>query len=225
MQSAGDYRQSLWRKLFMNKTMLTALTTAAFVMTSYDVFCQERSGQYENTQSAGGVSSRSVGVNLTSTSVDVLNENAFGFGAFGDFSMSPTFSVGLSLDYWNEEFRSSPTRDVELGDLVVGTNAKFNFIDTPTAFRPYALAGLAGHILQVRSSDRNLTADATEVLSSRDRDLEDADFELGVDFGAGLNYRIQPAMDLVGELRYRRLFKQTLDLDQMNYTLALAYTM
>nr|MDQ3235197.1 porin family protein [Pseudobdellovibrionaceae bacterium] len=119
----------------------------------------------------------------------------------------------------------SPTRDVELGDLVVGANGKFNFTDIAPGFRPYVLAGIAGHILQVTTTERDLNADATEVLSRRDRDLEDADFELGVDFGAGLNYRIQPAMDLLGEVRYRRLFEQTLDLDQMNYTVALAYAM
>lgn len=210
----------------MDKKMISSLAAVAFVMTSYEAFSQDRSSrQYESIQATGGVRSTSVGVNLTSTVVDITDENAFAFGAFGDFYMSPALSVGLSLDYWNDEFSSSPTRDVELGDTIIGVNSKFNFSDFAAGFRPYVLAGLAGHILQVTTSERNLNADASDILSSRDRDLEDADFELGVDFGAGLNYRIQTAMDLVGEVRYRRLFERTLDLDQMNYTVALAYSM
>jgi hypothetical protein len=204
---------------------IRSLATAAFLLASTEGFTQDRSGrQYENVQSTSARAS-SVGVNLTSTAVDIANDNAFGFGVFGDFHMSPSFSTGLSLDYWNERFSSSPARDVELGDIVLGANGKFNFTDVAPGFRPYVLAGLAAHILQVTTTERNVGADPADVLSRRDRDLEDAEFELGVDFAAGLNYRIQPDMDLIGEVRYRRLFEQTLDLDQTNYTVALAYTM
>ncbi|HYX37104.1 MAG TPA: porin family protein [Oligoflexus sp.] len=210
----------------MNQTMITSLAAAAIVMTSHEAFCQDRgTGQYETIQATGATRSTSVGVNLTSTDVDVFDDNAFAFGVFGDLHMSPAFSVGMSVDYWNDEYRSSATRDVELGDVVIGANGKFHFTDLAAGFRPYVLAGLAGHVLQVTTSERNTAADPAEVLSARDRDLEDADFELGTDFGAGFNYRIQSNMDLVGEVRYRRLFEQTLDLDQRNYSLALAYAM
>ncbi|MDQ3234989.1 MAG: hypothetical protein M3Q07_24540, partial [Pseudobdellovibrionaceae bacterium] len=67
--------------------ILTSLATIAFVMTSYEGFSQDRS--YESIRATGGVGSTSVGVNLTSTAIDITDENAFGFGAFGDFHMSP----------------------------------------------------------------------------------------------------------------------------------------
>jgi hypothetical protein len=38
-------------------------------------------------------------------------------------------------------------------------------------------------------------------------------------------YRVQTSMDMVAEVRYRRILDRTVDLDQVNYSVALSYVM
>jgi opacity protein-like surface antigen len=167
----------------------------------------------------------SAGVNITSADVDLMDDNVFAFGVFGDYYTGQNLSVGLSLDYWADEFDSSVVQRVDIENLIVGANAKFHFANVMTGLKPYVMAGLAAHRFQVSTARRDLTADSTDVLSEYDRNLEDVEAELGADFGAGLSYNIQTAMDVMAELRYRRVLDRTLDLDQMNYSVALAYMM
>jgi hypothetical protein len=209
----------------MSKSAIVTMAAFTSICVFHESLAQEGASRpYETVQSARAFKDMSFGVNLTSADVDTVDDNIFAFGAFGDFLMSPDFSLGFSLDYWNDEFNSAPTRTVEIGDLVFGGNGKFTFANF-AGVRPYALAGLAAHFFRVTTTERNLNPDPTKILSGRDRNLEDAEFEMGVDFGVGLNYRMLTAVDLLGEVRYRRILDRTIDLDQMNYTVALAYSM
>jgi opacity protein-like surface antigen len=201
---------------------LFPLTCLLFAPLAYSQ--DTRSPQYK-TASSWSEAPLSGGVNITTADVDLTDENVFAFGVFGDYYAGQNLSVGLSLDYWADEFNSSSAQRVDIENLIVGANAKFHFTNIMAGLKPYVLAGLAAHRFQVSTARRDPSADATDVLSEYDRDLQDVEGELGADFGAGLAYTIQPAMDLVAELKYRRVLDRTLDLDQMNYSLALAYTM
>lgn len=208
----------------MEKIALPLLISASCLVFSHAAFGQDTGSTYKTAPS---LSDRnwSAGVNLTSSNVDLMDENVFQFGVFGDLFTSESLSVGLSLDYWADEFNSSAAQRVELENVIVGANAKFHFPEFAPGLKPYALAGLAAHRFQVSTNRFDTSTDPADVLSEYDRDLQDVEGELGADFGAGLNYSLQTAMDVVAELRYRRILDRTLDLDQMNYTVALAYMM
>jgi opacity protein-like surface antigen len=210
----------------MEKTSRSILISVACLLLTPLAFSQDDTGaQYKTAPTLLGGQPLTAGVNITSADVDLTDENVFSFGIFGDFFAAQNFSVGLSLDYWADEFNSSAAQRVDIENLIVGANAKFHLTNLMTGLKPYLLAGLAAHRFQVSTAQRDPNADPADVLSEYDRDLEDVEAELGADFGAGLSYNIQTAMDVVGELRYRRVLDRTLDLDQMNYSLALAYTM
>jgi opacity protein-like surface antigen len=209
----------------MERIAIPVLLSASCLLLSQAAFSQDTTGAAYKTAPSMADRDWSVGVNLTSAAVDLTDENVFSFGVFGDMFVSENFSAGLSLDYWSDEFNSSSAQRVELENLIVGANAKFHFPEFAPGFKPYALAGLAAHRFQVSTKRFNPSGDPADVLSEYDRDLQDVEGELGADFGVGLNYSIQTAMNVVAELRYRRVLDRTLDLDQMNYTVALAYMM
>jgi opacity protein-like surface antigen len=215
-----------WRKSIMQKKPLSLLFSASCLLFAPFAFSQDDTGTaYKTAPSLFGDRAWSAGVNLTSSDVDVTDDNVFAFGVFGDLYTAQNLSVGLSLDYWADEFNSSVAQRVDIENLIVGANAKFHFTNLMTGLKPYVLAGLAAHRFQVSTAQRDLNANPADVLSEYDRDLEDVEGELGADFGAGLSYNIQTAMDVTAELRYRRILDRALDLDQMNYSLALAYLM
>lgn len=209
----------------MQKSSLPVLFPLSCLLFAPFAYSQDASSPQYKTASAWSEAPVSAGVNITTADVDLTDENVFAFGVFGDYYTGQNLSVGLSLDYWADEFNSSSAQRVDIENLIIGANAKFHFTNIMAGLKPYVLAGLAAHRFQVSTARRNPNADATDVLSEYDRDLQDVEAELGADFGAGLSYTIQPAMDLVGELKYRRVLDRTLDLDQMNYSLALAYMM
>jgi opacity protein-like surface antigen len=115
---------------------------------------------------------------------------------------------------------------VEVDDLVIGGNGKFMFTEFTPNLRPFVLAGLAVHRFQVDVANRDPNADPLiDKFNEYDRNTEDVEGELGADFGAGVMYRVQTSMDMVAEVRYRRILDRTVDLDQVNYSVALSYVM
>lgn len=210
----------------MKKSSRSILISAGCLLFAPFAFGQDDTGtSYKAAPSLLG-GPISVGVNVTTADLDLTDENVFAFGVFGDFFTAQNFSAGLSLDYWSDEFDSSAVQRVDIENLIFGANAKFHFANIMNGLRPYALVGLAAHRFQVSTAERDLGAGASDVLSEYDRDLQDIEGELGADFGAGLSYNVQTAMNVVGELRYRRILDRAMnDLDQMNYSLALTYTM
>jgi opacity protein-like surface antigen len=133
--------------------------------------------------------------------------------------------LGLTLDYWNDSFNEGARR-VEVDDLVIGGNGKFTFTEFTQGLRPFVLAGLAVHRFQVDVANRDPNADPLiDKFNEYDRNTEDVEGELGADFGAGVMYRVQTSMDMLAEVRYRRILDRTVDLDQVNYSVALSYVM
>jgi hypothetical protein len=170
-------------------------------------------------------SSWAFGVNLAAADVNSLDDNVFSFGVFGNYLTAPNLSLGLTLDYWNDSF-SNGARRVEVDDLVVGANGKFMFPDFATDLRPFILAGLAVHRFQVDVANRDPNADPIiDKFTEYDRKTRDVEGEIGADFAAGVMYQVQTAMDLLAEVRYRRILDRTVDLDQVNYSLALSYVL
>ncbi len=168
----------------------------------------------------------SIGANIGVVDVEDVNDSVFSFGIFGDYALAPSFSVGATVDYWNDAFDTSGTRRVEIDDTVFGLNGKFKFPDVATGLSPYALAGIALHRFSVDVGTRDPNATALEdKFSEFDKNTKDINGEFGVDFAGGLQYAVQQDLDVTGEVRYRRVIDRTVALDQVNITAALSYAM
>ncbi len=210
----------------MFKTSLMGMTSAAFMLIASDSFAQTSvATDYKRIDVMRDASNWAFGVNLAAADVNSIENNVFSFGVFGNYHTAPNFSLGLTLDYWNDSF-SEGMRRVEVNDLVIGGNGKFMFTELRQGFRPFLLAGLAVHRFQVDVANRDPNADPLiDRFNEYDRNTEDVEGELGADFGAGIMYRVQTSMDMLAEVRYRRILDRTVDLDQVNYSVALSYVM
>jgi len=211
----------------MFKHPLLGIACAGCLALTSQTFAQSYTGtDYKRIDVQRDTNNWAFGVNLASANVDSLDNSVFAFGVFGDYFTSPNFSLGMSLDYWNDSFEADGARRVEVDDLVIGGHGRFLFPDLTTGLRPFVLAGLAVHRFQVDVANRDPNADPlVDKFTEYDRNTQDVEGEIGVDFGAGVTYRVQPAMDLVAEARYRRIIDRTVDLDQMNYSVALSYVL
>ncbi len=201
------------------------LFLGSMALVSTGLFAEVRAvSEYRRNEIYHEPQSLAVGVNLATSDVRGIDNNAFSFGIFSDYFASPNVSLGLTLDYWNNSFNADSNRRVDVDDLILGGNGKFLLPNLATGLRPFVMAGLAVHRFKVDLARRD--PEATQLVdkfSTYDRKTKNIDGELGADFGAGVFYRVQTAMDLVAEAKYRRILDRTVDLDQMNYSVALAY--
>lgn len=164
-----------------------------------------------------------VGARLGVTDVDNLSGLVFSYGAYGDRAIADNFLVGGTLDYWSQTSSDLGFERVQVSDLAVGANSKFIFTNVRAPVRPFVGAGLALHRLAVNVSEEK-TSTGPEV--SRFKDVNsDVSGELGIDIGGGVLYRIQPDLDVAGEIKWRKLTDPKVDFDQMSFTGALAYNM
>lgn len=210
----------------MFKKSLLGMTCAAVMSLAGHAAAQTSVGtDYKRIDVMRDASNWGFGVNLAAADVNSIDNNVFSFGVFGNYFTTPSFSLGLTLDYWNDSFNDGARR-VEVDDLVIGGNGKFMFTEFTQGLRPFVLAGLAVHRFQVDVANRDPNADPLiDKFNEYDRNTEDVEGELGADFGAGVMYRVQTSMDMLAEVRYRRILDRTVDLDQMNYSVALSYVM
>lgn len=167
-----------------------------------------------------------VGANLGSSDVEDISGNVLSLGVFGDYVLDPSFSVGASLDFWNDSFNTNALRRVDVNDAILGVNGRFIFSEFTQGLKPFVLAGLAVHRFSIDTAQRDPNAEpVVDKFVSFDRKNKDISQELGADLGAGIRYRVQSSTDLAGEVRYRRIFDRTVALDQMNYSVSLSYAM
>jgi opacity protein-like surface antigen len=216
----------LKRRAFMFKKSLMGMTCAALCGFAGQTLAQTSVGtDYKRIDVMRDASNWAFGVNLAAADVNSIDNNVFSFGVFGNYFTAPNFSLGLTFDYWNDSF-SEGSRRVEVDDLVIGGHGKFMFTEFTSGLRPFVLAGLAVHRFQVNVANRDPNADPLiDKFNEYDRNTEDVEGELGADFGAGVMYRVQTSMDMLAEVRYRRILDRTVDLDQVNYSVALSYVM
>ncbi|MDQ3233359.1 MAG: porin family protein [Pseudobdellovibrionaceae bacterium] len=209
----------------INKSLM-GMTCACFLGLSAQALAQTTTGtDYKRIDVMRDATNWAFGVNLAAADVNTIDNNVFSFGVFGNYFTAPNFSLGLTLDYWNDSFSETAHR-VEVEDLALGANGRFLFSEFTPGLRPFALAGLAVHRFQVDVANRDPNADPLlDKFNEYDRNTEDVEGELGADFGAGVMYRVQTAMDMLAEVRYRRILDRTVDLDQVNYSVALSYVL
>ncbi len=168
----------------------------------------------------------SVGANIGIADVEEVNGNIFQFGIMADYALSPSFSLGGTVDYWNDAFDASGDRRIEVEDTSFGLNGKFKFPDVAAGLKPYALAGIALHRFAVDVGSKDLNNDPiVDKFNEYDKETADVNGEFGVDFAGGLQYSLQQDIDVTGEVRYRRIIDRTVALDQLNFTAALSYAM
>lgn len=209
----------------MSKLHLTGLVCMGALGLAGQGFAQRAMDtDYKRIDVTRGPSNWSFGVNLAASNVHSLDNSVFAFGVFGNYFSTPNFSLGLSVDYWNDSFTTDVTRRVDVDDLVLGANGRFVFTNFTSGIRPFVLAGLAIHRFQVDVVNRDPNADPiVDKFNEYDRNTADVEGELGADFGTGILYKVQTTIDMVAEVRYRRILDRAVDLDQINYSVALTY--
>lgn len=206
----------------MYKNALTSTLCTGCVLFSIQGLAQDTSME-RSTLAPNPIS---VGANIGIADVEDVNNDVFSFGAFADYELAPSFSVGATVDFWNDSFDATGTRRVEIADTIFGVNGKFKFPDVTPGLQPYALAGLAVHRFTVDVATRDPNATAIEdKFTEFDKNTKDVNGEFGADFAGGLVYAVQPDIDVTGEVRYRRVIDRTVALDQLNFTAALSYSM
>lgn len=208
----------------MKKKVTKLMLCAGGLLASAQGFAQDTA--MERLSPSALPNTLSVGANIGVADVEDVNGNIFAFGVFADYALAPSFSVGGTVDYWNDAFDASGDRRIEVEDTAFGINGKFKFPDVAAGLRPYALAGVALHRFAVDVGQRDLTADpVVDKFSEYDKETADVNGEFGVDFAGGVQYAVQNDIDVTGEVRYRRIIDRTVALDQLNFTAALSYAM
>jgi len=161
------------------------------------------------------------GIRLGATKVKQISRATGTYGAYIDRAVADNLLLGGTLDYWSKATGSLGRSEAEVSDIALGLDAKFVFTNTRTAFRPYALAGASVHrftIKEVQGSNDNK-------INRLDSKYRDNAGKFGLDYGAGVMYRVQTAMDLVGELRYRPIMDPGVDLGQVALSGGMAYSL
>ena len=159
----------------------------------------------------------SVGARIGNQSVDAVGGSTLSYGAFADYGIAHNVLVGGAFDYWSNSSGSLTNNSITLSDFTTSANAKLLITGLTSTFRPFVLGGLAYHNFTVS------TARGSSVL--QDRKLEAVRGRVGFDIGAGAMYRIQTAVDLIGEVRLRRMAQRDVNLDQVAISGALAYNL
>ena len=163
------------------------------------------------------------GARIGLNDVDGLDDTVASFGAFVDYSVGNNVLVGGTLDYWSDSSGSMFNQSVDVSDLTLGANGKLIFTGVNVPMRPFLLGGLALHRIDVSYSEQDVT-DRNVVDRFKER-YSDSDSEFGIDVGGGVMYRLQRSIDLLGEVRMRRLNDRSIDLDQLAFSGAVAYVM
>ena len=163
-----------------------------------------------------------VGARLGTVDAQSLGGLAIGYGVFGDYSIVNNVLVGVTLDYWSNSAGTLNGNGVEVSDVALGAGGKLLFTNVNVPFRPFVSAGVAMHrfTASMREQETEINHANIDKFNHTYKDIEN---EPGLDVGAGAAYRLQKSVDLLGELRYRRMLNPGLNLDQVSVAGALAY--
>jgi hypothetical protein len=131
-----------------------------------------------------------VGARLSSVNIDDARyDDPLGLGVFGEAPLLPQIKVGASLDYWRTTDRL--TESFRAQNFALGAYGKYFMLPMQADFTSYVLGGFGLH--NVRADDELRSERATK---------------LGVDFGAGMEARIDQFLSFNGEVRLRNLNRQ-----------------
>lgn len=149
------------------------------------------------------------------TKVENLGDPVLSYGVFGDTAIDDNFLVGGNIDYWEKSSGTLTQNRVSVNDVSLGVNAKYLFTQMIPPVKPFFLAGLSGHRIASK------TAATVNNISQTETKINN---ELGVDLGAGIMYRVQERVDVLGEARIRNILGGT-SYDQVAFTGGVSYMM
>lgn len=180
-----------------------------------------RNSDVESTKSSAAILMDSIqaGVKIGMSDVEQLGDPVMTYGAYADVALSKNLLFGAGLDYWNKSTGTLAETSVEVSDFIGSVNGKYIFTELASEFRPFVVAGAALHRFAVKESSR---ADQSQI-DQLDSDYKDISGKFGLDIGGGAMYRVQPAMDVVGEVRYRSIMDPGVSLSQLAFTAGLGY--
>jgi len=157
------------------------------------------------------------GVRVGMSKVEQLGDPVVTYGVYTDYAVGDNLLAGGALDYWDKSTGTIAETTVRASDLSAALDLKYIFTNVTQSFRPYLVAGAAAHRFEIREK-----ANQTKRLESNYRD---AVGKFGLDYGGGVSYRFDRAIDAVGEIRYRNIMDSSVALSQLAFTGGLNYVM
>lgn len=157
------------------------------------------------------------GVRVGLSKVEQLGDPVATYGVFADYAISDNILAGGAVDYWDKSSGTISETTVRASDLSAALDLKYIFTHVTQSFRPYLVAGAAAHRFEIREKSNQ-----TKPLDSNYRG---AVGKFGLDYGGGVAYRFDKAMDAVGEIRYRNIMDSSVALSQLSFTGGLNYVM
>lgn len=157
------------------------------------------------------------GVRVGLSKVEQLGDPVATFGVYTDYALSDNLLAGGAVDYWDKSSGTIAETSVRASDLAVALDLKYIFTRVTQSFRPYLVAGAVAHRFEIRAKSNQ-----TKPLESKYRE---AVGKFGLDYGGGVSYRFDKAIDAVGEIRYRNIMDSSVALSQLSFTGGLNYVM
>ena len=181
--------------------------------------------QSDSATSTGATRARGVvhttpdqaGVHVGMSKVEQLGDPVVTYGVYTDYAVGDNLLAGGALDYWDKSTGTIAETTVSASDLSAALDLKYIFTHVTHSFRPYLVAGAAAHRFEIREK-----ANQTKRLESNYRE---AVGKFGLDYGGGVSYRFDRAIDAVGEIRYRNIMDSSVALSQIAFTGGLNYVM
>ncbi|MCX6117277.1 MAG: hypothetical protein NT027_07030 [Proteobacteria bacterium] len=199
------------------KIASAALTSC--VLTNVALSQEISTSRYTPSAAAGQTT---IGARIGMVSVNTIDSNLGSYGAFGDYTLDDRIVVGGSVDYWGMSTGNVAEDRISVNDLSIGGNGKFIFANVQSAFKPYLMAGLAGHRLS--SSQSRIDDDSSSINRYRERN-NSVSTEASLDTGGGAIYTVQKNMDLTGQVLYRRMLASSSSYNQLGLTAGFGYRM
>ncbi len=203
--------------LRFNKNFLSGLMiflTSSFAFGQRDVESAKKSPLAANQTT--------IGARLGIVNVSSLDNGVISYGAYGDHTIDNRVVVGASVDYWSMSTAGVSSTAISINDVSVGGNGKFIFTDLKSAFKPYATAGLSLHRISLSKSEASDTDSALARYREKNNDVSS---NVGIDVGGGVVYNVQPAIDVNGQVLYRRLTNPGVNFNQLALTAGVGYRM
>jgi len=201
---------------YLTAVALMLLSTSALAQTPFAGQKSAQAGPLEPNTWMGGAQ---IGL----FNVENVDDLIFGYGVTGDYALTSNVLVGGSLNYWDKNSAAVSTQRVGVSDFSLGAHTKVLFTNLDTPLRPYAIAGLGIH--RITSKVATATPGEEPLLQKYRNVNTGVAGRVSIDLGAGVMYQVQKALDVTGQVEYRKLTGIELAMDQLAFQGGVAYSL
>jgi hypothetical protein len=132
-----------------------------------------------------------------------------GFGVSANLgTIAPRFMLELNAGFWSASEEPFPGNEFSVQDISFGAKGKYMFPVKKSQVNPFVGGGLGLHFVSAELTSGGVSTDDSEV-------------KLGLDFGGGLLFPMNPQWDLMTELWYGVVS----DVNQVSFIVGVEYNL